>query len=248
MLLLDCGNTALKCQFEHQQNTFYLDDKQFDEKLTEFINNIHPNTSTVLSSVASQQIEDNIKHILNQYFNNPVTVAVSESNFGTLTAGYQDINQLGVDRWLAMIATHHLKMNHIIIDAGSWIKMDAVLANGQHLGGIIISKSKHDEETLFNRFDLKDSSCNQQNIMFGTSTQQCLCLSSNNYGLTAMNQSLTQWLPALGESCQIIIGGGDAHDVLNAIQQLDKSILNHIFDIQQNENLVLSGLSTRYNC
>lgn len=245
-LLLDCGNTALKCQYNKKLTVLYLDDQQFEDNLINYIQTLPPNAKAVLSSVASPDIHDIITNALNKYFTNPIQIATTESQFKTLKIAYKKTDQLGVDRWLAMVATQHLNMHHIIIDAGSWIKLDIVLNDGQHQGGVIISKSKQDEGHLFNRFNLSPDSCDNKNLMFGSSTLECLCLSLNRYGLNAVNHILNQWLKQLKTPCQIIISGGDSHEVIKSIQQLDKLALNNILDIQQKENLVLSGLYTRY--
>jgi pantothenate kinase type III len=65
-----------------------------------------------------------------------------------LTAGriaYREPARLGVDRFLALIAAHraargtdHAGRPSLIIDAGTAITYDLLLANGTHLGGLIL--------------------------------------------------------------------------------------------------------------
>jgi type III pantothenate kinase len=46
---------------------------------------------------------------------------------------------LGVDRWVAVIAAHHLTREAcIVVDIGTAATIDAVTADGQHLGGFIV--------------------------------------------------------------------------------------------------------------
>lgn len=247
MLLIDCGNTALKCQLDNQLRVFYLNSTQFKVEFKAYIGNIDCAIAVALSSVASPQTLHTIAAILNSHCTQPIKIATTKNSFATLKIGYQNSQQLGIDRWLALIATHHIKTNRIIIDAGSWLKMDVVLANGQHLGGVIISKSKHDENVLFNRFNLEQQKCTKTKSLFGTSTLQCLCLCFNQYGLHAVKAILTRWLLDLKQPCAIIISGGGAHDALRSIQQLKQCAQKYILDIKLKENLVLSGLSTLYN-
>ena len=51
---------------------------------------------------------------------------------------YKEPERLGIDRWLGVVAAHHLVAgNVVIVDAGTAIKVDVVNKDGQHLGGYI---------------------------------------------------------------------------------------------------------------
>ncbi len=51
---------------------------------------------------------------------------------------YANPSNLGADRWAALIGAHALgARNYCIVDAGSTITVDLLLANGRHLGGYI---------------------------------------------------------------------------------------------------------------
>jgi len=53
--------------------------------------------------------------------------------------GYRDPNLLGVDRWLAVVAAHRLVPGACcVVDVGTAATIDAVAADGQHLGGFIV--------------------------------------------------------------------------------------------------------------
>ena len=55
-----------------------------------------------------------------------------------VTAGYANPLNLGADRWAALIGAHALgPENYCIVDAGSTVTMDLLLADGRHLGGYI---------------------------------------------------------------------------------------------------------------
>jgi len=51
---------------------------------------------------------------------------------------YAEPTKLGVDRWLALLAAHrHYPGNVCVVDCGTAVTLDAVTADGQHLGGLI---------------------------------------------------------------------------------------------------------------
>ena len=65
-------------------------------------------------------------------------VATERAAAGVRNA-YPDPRLLGVDRWLAVIAAHHRTHRACcIVDVGTAATIDAVTAEGQHLGGFIV--------------------------------------------------------------------------------------------------------------
>ena len=56
-----------------------------------------------------------------------------------VTNGYRDPRQLGSDRWAALIAAHHAHRGHkLVVNAGTALTVDALLDDGQFLGGLIV--------------------------------------------------------------------------------------------------------------
>lgn len=226
--------------------TFSLDDPSFKQSFEHYINNINAKTHVAISSVTRPEIYATITSHLSSHFEQPIIIAKTETIYKDLKIAYKVIEQLGVDRWLALIATQHLSAPRIVIDAGSWIKMDVVLEQGQHQGGVIISKTPELEAYIFKRFALSQENCPTNSELFGTSTQQCLCLAKGHYGFDTIPMILTQWLAIIKQPCHIIVSGGDASQVVRSITKTSASLQNNILDIQHIENLVLSGLSIRY--
>jgi type III pantothenate kinase len=68
----------------------------------------------------------------------PEFVPVRAEQFGVRCA-YADPSRLGIDRWIAVLAAHHLAAAAAcVIDAGTAVTFDAVDSRGQHLGGLIM--------------------------------------------------------------------------------------------------------------
>ncbi len=246
MLALDCGNSALKCLINSHVTTFYLNAASFDEQLAQYLQPINKDIKVVFSSVANTSVSGRILDILQRHFTHTPITAKTEIVFNNLKNGYTDFKQLGVDRWLAMIATNPSAENRIIIDAGSWITMDAISKDGQHLGGAIISQHKSDEALLLKRFNLAHQA-NAHHLQFGLSTQQCISMVKGRYGVHTVISLLSLWINHIAQPCRLFITGGDAKEIKKAITlQLPPDLLKSILDIQQNKNLVLSGLSIRY--
>lgn len=53
--------------------------------------------------------------------------------------GYRDPGQLGSDRWAALIAAHRAERGHkLVVNVGTAMTVDALTADGQFLGGLIV--------------------------------------------------------------------------------------------------------------
>jgi type III pantothenate kinase len=78
----------------------------------------------------------------------PSFAATQALGFGVRIA-YAEPEHLGVDRWLALIAAHrHAPGAALIVDAGTAITYDLLLADGTHLGGLILPGVRMLRESL----------------------------------------------------------------------------------------------------
>lgn len=65
-------------------------------------------------------------------------ITTQKSAYG-ITVAYKVPEQLGVDRFVALIAAHkHYAGDCIVVDCGTAITIDAMTAAGNHLGGVIL--------------------------------------------------------------------------------------------------------------
>ncbi|OTG65716.1 pantothenate kinase [Acinetobacter sp. ANC 4470] len=90
-----------------------------------------------VSSVQDKKNNDRIQRILKS-LNIPVVFAKVHAEYAGLSCGYNDTTQLGIDRWLQVLAVaNDPTQNYCIISCGTALTID--LADGlQHLGGYIL--------------------------------------------------------------------------------------------------------------
>jgi len=97
-------------------------------------------TQVLVSSVAGQVVQQNITQWVDKHLGlNAVFVQTQPAQLG-VDNGYQDHRQLGVDRWLAILAAHNQWPDEdvILLGCGTAITFDAVTRQGAHLAGPII--------------------------------------------------------------------------------------------------------------
>jgi len=138
ILDIDAGNTRIKWRVLDQGQVVSSGDQ-----LTESVRQLAALDITCaesiqrirLSSVAGSDI---IESLQNQ-FDCLLEVAVVDESAAGITCGYKDYQQLGVDRWLAVIAAYKkVTSSVIVVDAGSAVTIDIVDTDGAHQGGYII--------------------------------------------------------------------------------------------------------------
>jgi type III pantothenate kinase len=80
-----------------------------------------------------------MRALARQYWHiDPHFVVATEAAAGVRN-GYADAGQLGVDRWLGVLAAHTAERRAALIaSVGTAMTIDAVSADGQHRGGLIV--------------------------------------------------------------------------------------------------------------
>lgn len=166
-LLLDSGNTKIKYLMNHSFGRLNsIDDLESLIRSTKV-------SQIVLSSVStmSKSIED-----LANSLDLPLHKPAVQKTFGGITVGYDDVTQLGVDRWLAMLAAHakYSQTYLWVIDAGTALTMDCLSHDGEHHGGVIapgLSLSSQSLHSKTARLPLSDLNFNGK---LGLDTLSCI--------------------------------------------------------------------------
>lgn len=142
-LWLDIGNTRLKYWItDNHQIIQHAAEMHLQSPADLLLGLIHHfkdlNLSNVgVSSVQDQKNNDRIQRIL-KTLNVPIIFAKVHAEYAGLNCGYDNTTQLGIDRWLQVLAVaNNPQQNYCIISCGTALTID--LVDGlQHLGGYIL--------------------------------------------------------------------------------------------------------------
>ena len=253
---VDMGNTRMKWQLlstglSESGAIRWADWSESSLALKKLCSTIKENSNSpedvkvFVSSVASPRVEE----LFNIWLQTQLTLSAHyisvEKWFAGLTAAYDDVASLGVDRWLAMLAVHHLSQDFsvpadsIVIDAGSATTIDYVNAEGVHEGGLILpgvglmAKSMNSDTHALNPAENSESLTLPQNWQPACDTLSCI-----RNGLVAMQSGLVK--EAISHykqrtNVRVWLTGGDASLLLPMCElQSEKVTLRH--------NLVLEGM------
>lgn len=149
-----------------------------------------------------------------------------------LICGYQDSAQLGIDRWLAMLACwKKFEQGFVYVSAGTALTIDLVYATGKHGGGYIVSGLGLSREALLSRSSRLFNQYTQATPVFelGNDTADAI----NNGALVSAVGMIKEVQREAGMSqAALLISGGDG-----------ELLAQHIKGATFWPNIVLDGLA-----
>lgn len=142
-LWLDLGNTRLKYWIsqpdgqviEHAAELHLQSPVDLLLGLTQHFKTQHIHAIGI-SSVLDQTTNERIQKILNR-LKAPIYFAKVHAEYAQLITGYDNPSQLGIDRWLQVLAMTQKPNQYCIIGCGTALTID-LLDGYQHLGGYIL--------------------------------------------------------------------------------------------------------------
>lgn len=182
------------------------------------------------------------EHELNQRIQATYSVAPefakTSKTLSGVRNGYEDVTQLGVDRWLALVAAwQKVKNDLILFDLGTAMTADYVRADGNHLGGYIVPGLNAMKKVLGQR--TRDVQVRESDFSFLLSEAPATnTVDAVNFGLERVQLG---WIKScievgtqnFGNTPKLILTGGDL--AVNELCQL--------FRFQHCPDLVLEGLA-----
>ena len=191
--------------------------------------------AAVLSDRKKSQLLDELSKCSNVQ---PWLAEVAAEALG-VTCGYDNPAQLGVDRWLAMVAAYdRYKSAVCIIDAGSALTVDWVDAAGFHLGGYIVpgfsmAKALLLEKTEKVRFSGESRFNKEEDVAWPANTKDAVEMGLLRQCEGFLQSIEREVLSVSKQAAKIIVAGGDASLVSSLLAT----------DVQVYEDIVLDGLS-----
>jgi len=142
MLLIDIGNTRIKWQMLDHGRVIASGDSLshqgillIAEKSWRQLRPAHVWVSNVLGSEVSQILQDWVS----RQWQLQVDFAQTKAEAFGISCAYSQPENLGVDRWLGLIAAHHLlHADTVLVSCGSALTLDYLFADGSHQGGLIV--------------------------------------------------------------------------------------------------------------
>jgi type III pantothenate kinase len=213
-LLIDIGNTAVKWLFDGDYHSISVDEFNVDA--------LPKAQQTFVSCVGDKTLLSGLKNI---------TFVESQATFNAFKSAYKNADELGVDRFLAMIAAidQYPNQTRLIVDAGSALTFDLILADGKHQGGLIMPGLGKLRRS-FDRFCTESQQLHNHKLADNTS--DAWACGTGQMFTSVISAQIEHYLDEFGDLV-VVLSGGDSK--LLALR------LNYGAKLQP--NLVLDGLS-----
>jgi type III pantothenate kinase len=216
ILLVDVGNTRIKWLIwdkgQVRQRGHRLHQNLAPALLGEQLwGGLERPSQVMVANVAGAEMAAVLQAWMQQAWAVEARFAVSAATgFGVRNA-YRVPAQMGVDRWVAMIgAKARSGQSCCIVDCGTAITVDALTAEGNHLGGVIFPGMRLMRESLYRDTRQIPAADHGQATVFGQSTRDCVW-GGTTYAVAAAIDGITERMEeALPGAVQRLLTGGDA--------------------------------------
>lgn len=184
-------------------------------------------SSIGISSVLDNSTNQRLKKILNR-LNAPIYFAEVQAQYAGLITGYDQPKQLGIDRWLQVLAMTRSPDKYCIIGCGTALTID-LLDHYQHQGGYILPSLylQHDALTQGTK-GIKIPEQAFENLVAGRNTSDAV-----HHGILLGLLGAIRYTLTLHPDYQLIFTGGDALLFMQFLQE---------YQPRQEADLLLTGL------
>ncbi|MCP3662093.1 MAG: type III pantothenate kinase [Gammaproteobacteria bacterium] len=237
-LLVDVGNTNVKWGLSGPEGMGQAQSAEWRGGIEQLMDQqwslyVAPDEVWV-SNVTGTSLESRLVDWSNRHWQLTPHFVRSESQASGVINGYTDPSQLGVDRWLALIAAHsNIEGALCVVDCGTATTVDMVTDRGEHLGGMILPG-----------FDLMRMALKQNTLipeverakaegMLGNSTASCITLGTSHTTGALVERVVRKYSQSLQTNVQLVLTGSGSTR-LSAVLETQ---YHHV------PNLVLEGLN-----
>lgn len=184
--------------------------------------------ASVVSPAREQELTEFLREVVGV---NPLFVRSPAEALGVRNA-YAEPARLGVDRFLALAAAHaHAHRLQVLVSAGTALTVDALDADGRHLGGMIVASPRMMRSAVLAgtaRVDVDDGVC----MELPRSTADAVVTGSLYAAAGAIERFRDALARRRGASPAVVLSGGGGAEIETLIAPVERT-----------HDLVLRGLA-----
>ncbi len=219
ILLIDIGNTNLKWAMLQTGKLSPITAKSHqdvaaDRLAAESWSGMRPPDAIYLANVAGTDLESGlINWMLSEWNRRPRIVHPVAKMLG-VTNGYRDPAQLGVDRWLTLLAVRGQVSGPVcIVDCGTAITLDLMDSEGSHFGGLILPGLNLMRESLLQQTRIPRVTHVPVDTLFARDTASAVASAAINSAAALIERTMRQAAELCNEPPRLILTGSDAAQI-----------------------------------
>jgi type III pantothenate kinase len=221
-LLIDIGNTRIKWAFDNGGELVGAGEALHGDNparsAIDFVAALEMAPESAFAiNVAGSAVEKTLADELQARFGIGLAMVRTAERFGKVVNGYSAIDQLGADRWAAIVGGwQRCRRSVCIVDAGTAVTIDAVARDGHHQGGFIVPgielmrASLHRDTSDIYRFFQQSEGASAAGEWFGRDTRSAVERGAI-FALGAAIDKAVDEMTAAGEAPTVMLTGGDAN-------------------------------------
>jgi type III pantothenate kinase len=222
-LYVDIGNSLTKLVGDKdgfdKVTSIVSDADTLEASLSVYFENLETPEQIFVANVAGRKLAKIVSDLCEKKFSvRPQFLKVSRES-GKVRNGYTQYQQLGVDRWAAIVAAwNKYKCNVFVVDCGSAITLDLVQDSGEHLGGFIIPGNRMMIQALIKyTADVSTTITDDYSGIPGRSTAECVSNATIDAIVSYIEYKFSS-LTRNGDNSYIcIITGGGANNIMDRL-------------------------------
>lgn len=245
MLFVDVGNSRIKwsvCKDDilTPQQSFNYQIHSLSEDLSQAWFSLEiPWQGIYISNVAGQQVAKILTQwVQNCWGMNASFIKSTRTECG-IKNGYKKPEDLGIDRWLALIGARDSYAGLLcVVDCGTAVTIDVLSASNQHVGGIIMPSTTTMQKSLTKHAHALHVEAKKQDSLpiLATTTQECI-QAGTVYPVVAMIEYVMQKAEKQGGKPTLIVTGGG----ISALLPLFERPYEHVPELVLQGLLALAG-------
>ncbi|MGR9106221.1 MAG: type III pantothenate kinase [Gammaproteobacteria bacterium] len=236
-LLVDVGNSRVKWAFKQGRSLQAgkpLCGRPPQVDLDVIWKDLDPPSRILVSNVLGADVQSALEQWFQDRWARSAEFIRSDARGYGVENGYRNASQLGVDRWLAMIAARALcKAPVMIVDCGTAITVDVLDAAGRHQGGVICPGLMLMQEALLRGAPKLSLEGSGSGSLLARDTGSGIYNGTLTAAAGLIEKCLADAEESLHSKLQLIVTGGDADSVAGRLRTVAVTV----------PDLVLQGLS-----
>ncbi len=208
-LYVDQGNSRIKLWLMDADRIHAETVCDSAEAVAAWLSGLKPGVLDVrLSSVTTAPAQDALAAALRPF---AASLAFARVDGERLPTAYAQPERLGIDRWLAVLAAADRPQPAIVVDAGTAFTVDALSADGRHLGGYILPGLALQRDALAARTaQVQFPAPDWSDVAWGETTSTCVCHGSLLSLVALVEAAVARLERDSGVPPRVLLTGGDA--------------------------------------
>jgi len=224
ILLLDAGNTSVKwgvCEGGNivTSGSFIHRGSDINDLADQSWPELQTPAGVYIANVAGKELERRLTGWIVKHWGITPVFFAATGRAGGVTNAYATPEDLGVDRWAALIGAHHHGSGAVcIVDCGTAVTLDILGADGVHQGGLILPGVEMLQQQLLKNTALTNTSCTQEPAgLFARGTADAINGGALYMAVAAIDRIVADMASASDAHLDVVITGGDASRVLTLL-------------------------------